>query len=314
MAPTMELEVEDGLYPMRVVTRLTGLNADTIRVWERRYGAVEPPRTEGRARRFTATDVRRLLLLREATARGHAIRDVALRSEEELRALLADTGALEQTRDTATPADGADAHARLRAEYLATIARFDVRRAGDLLARAAMLLEPTDFVLNVVAPILVEVGEAWHDAELSIAHEHVISAQVKSMLFALMRFAAAQPGARKVLVTTPEGHLHEFGALIGAFIAAARGYEPVYLGPNLPERDTVVALDLSRADLLLLSVVRDLDGPALAPLAASVARLSQRVEVWIGLPVGHPAAAALPDARVFHSYHDLDAALTDRLL
>jgi hypothetical protein len=36
----------NGLYPMRVVSRLTGLTADTIRVWERRYNAVSPDRTE----------------------------------------------------------------------------------------------------------------------------------------------------------------------------------------------------------------------------------------------------------------------------
>ena len=37
-------EQSNGLYPMRVVSRLTGLTADTIRVWERRYGAVDPAR------------------------------------------------------------------------------------------------------------------------------------------------------------------------------------------------------------------------------------------------------------------------------
>ncbi|MDH3656115.1 MAG: MerR family transcriptional regulator [Myxococcales bacterium] len=39
---TSNLKEMSGLYPMRVVSRLTGLSADTIRVWERRYGAVQP--------------------------------------------------------------------------------------------------------------------------------------------------------------------------------------------------------------------------------------------------------------------------------
>ena len=42
----------EGLYPMRVVARLTGLPADTIRAWEKRYGVVRPSRTDGRARRY----------------------------------------------------------------------------------------------------------------------------------------------------------------------------------------------------------------------------------------------------------------------
>ena len=61
---------------MRVVVRLTGLSADTLRAWERRYAAIAPGRTVGNARRYTEAQVRRLELLREAVSRGHAIGDV----------------------------------------------------------------------------------------------------------------------------------------------------------------------------------------------------------------------------------------------
>ena len=33
-----------AVYPMRLVTKLTGLTSDTIRAWERRYKAIEPER------------------------------------------------------------------------------------------------------------------------------------------------------------------------------------------------------------------------------------------------------------------------------
>lgn len=314
MAGQNTAELEDGLYPMRVVTRLTGLNADTVRVWERRYGAVEPPRTEGRARRFTAQDVRRLLLIREAIGRGHAIRDVARLREDELQGLLGQTGALERESDAASAVPPDDAHARLRAEYLGALERFEVKRAGGILARAATLLEPTELILEVVAPILREIGDRWDHGTMSIAHEHVGSAQIKSLLFAMMRLPGPQPGARKVLVTTPPGHLHEFGALIGAFLAAARGYEAIYLGPNLPESEILLAIELSRADLVLLSVVRDLERDELAALDASLHRLKKTAEVWVGLPAGHGSTAVLSDLHLFHSYRDLDCALTSRLL
>ena len=62
-----------GLYPMRVVSRLSGLTADTIRVWERRYQAVSPERTGGNKRRYSGSQVRRLVLLRRATELGHSI-------------------------------------------------------------------------------------------------------------------------------------------------------------------------------------------------------------------------------------------------
>ena len=80
-----------GLYPMRVVSRLTGLTADTIRVWERRYQAVKPERTRGNKRRYTGSQVRRLVLLRRATELGHSIGQVAPLPDEDLHRIIGET-------------------------------------------------------------------------------------------------------------------------------------------------------------------------------------------------------------------------------
>ena len=87
-----------GEYSMRVVTRMTGLSADTIRAWERRYGAVVPARTDGNTRRYSASDVRRLGLLKEATDRGHRIGDIAKLSEGELAEIAGSADLLEGAR------------------------------------------------------------------------------------------------------------------------------------------------------------------------------------------------------------------------
>ena len=85
---TIDTLEPDGLYPMRVVVQLTDLNAETIRAWQRRYGAIKPRRSEGNARRFTMEDIRRLSLLKKATAAGQAISEIAQLSEQELLAII----------------------------------------------------------------------------------------------------------------------------------------------------------------------------------------------------------------------------------
>ena len=55
----------------------TGLAAPTIRIWEKRYGAVKPGRTETNRRLYSGEDVTRLGLLRSLTERGHSIRNIA---------------------------------------------------------------------------------------------------------------------------------------------------------------------------------------------------------------------------------------------
>ena len=46
---TIDTLEPDGLYPMRVVVQLTDLNAETIRAWQRRYGAIKPRRSGERS-------------------------------------------------------------------------------------------------------------------------------------------------------------------------------------------------------------------------------------------------------------------------
>src|SRR5678816_3958310 len=73
-------------YPIRAVSKLTGLGIDTLRAWERRHGAVTPIRDE-RGRMYTEADIARLRLLRGAVERGHSIGRLAGLTETELRQL-----------------------------------------------------------------------------------------------------------------------------------------------------------------------------------------------------------------------------------
>jgi DNA-binding transcriptional MerR regulator len=71
-------------YRIGAVARLTGVPADTLRVWERRYGVVEPSRGEGGNRLYTRRDIDKLVLLKKLVDLGHAIGSIAGLSVEAL--------------------------------------------------------------------------------------------------------------------------------------------------------------------------------------------------------------------------------------
>src|SRR6188508_1032130 len=73
-------------YPIRAVSRLTGIAIDTLRAWERRHGAVTPIRDE-RGRMYTDADIVRLRLLKGAVEHGHSIGRLAGLGDDELRHL-----------------------------------------------------------------------------------------------------------------------------------------------------------------------------------------------------------------------------------
>lgn len=71
-------------YEISAVSRLTGISAHALRVWERRYGVVEPVRSDSQRRLYDQTDIRRLTLLKTLTDHGSPISSVARLSLEEL--------------------------------------------------------------------------------------------------------------------------------------------------------------------------------------------------------------------------------------
>ena len=72
-------------YRIGAVSRLTGIPADTLRVWERRYGVVTPIRTPSGTRLYASEDIARLGLIKQLVDRGDAISSVAGLSLEQLQ-------------------------------------------------------------------------------------------------------------------------------------------------------------------------------------------------------------------------------------
>ena len=110
-------------YPIRAVSRLTGIAIDTLRAWERRHGAVTPIRDD-RGRMYTDADIARLRLLRGAVEHGHTIGRLAALSDAELRHLAATAGSC-SSKVTLNRAQGSDA------QYLTAPSNLRKRPSGS---------------------------------------------------------------------------------------------------------------------------------------------------------------------------------------
>jgi DNA-binding transcriptional MerR regulator len=77
-------------YRIGAVARLTGVSTDTLRIWERRYGAVSPQRSPRGGRLYSAEDVARLRLMKQLLDAGDAIGEVATLDTEALQARAAE--------------------------------------------------------------------------------------------------------------------------------------------------------------------------------------------------------------------------------
>ena len=286
-------------YPIRAVSKLTGVAIDTLRAWERRYGAVTPVR-DARGRIYSDADVARLRLLHEAVSQGHAIGRIASLSDAQLRRATKQTPAAPPAPSRNGPID-----TRVLRE---AITDFDASTVDTEIGRFAATLAPDVLLREVVMPLLTGVGDAWHEQRATVAHEHLISAALRNVLGSLLRVYS--PTRRRsdehpcLLFATPSGERHELGTLGAAMLAATAGLDVVYLGPDLPGRDIAESASRARARVVVLGVTRTTDHKATAAQLRIVARhLGADVELWIGGTSAPQYAATVGDrARILHDY------------
>lgn len=82
--------IETG-HPIGVVSKLTGIQPTTLRIWERRYSVVNPDRSNGRNRLYSTADIRRLGLIKTLVDAGHPISMLAPLTDEQLQSRLEST-------------------------------------------------------------------------------------------------------------------------------------------------------------------------------------------------------------------------------
>lgn len=253
---------------------MTGIPVDTLRAWERRYGVVEPDRDD-RGRLYSEADVERLQLLRRVVDAGHAIGRVAPLPPDELRALLIEPAPTVSTWTSAPDLSALEA----------AVGRFDAAALRRELSRLAAVLPVRALCREVALPFLHRIGEAWAAGEIDISREHMVSAEVRSLLGALVRLHDGRQGRGAIVFATPAGELHEFGALAAAVVAADAGVGALFLGPNLPPSEIVSAAEHVGAPAVVLgwTGASDLPGTDTRAAIAEVARgLPRAVELWVG--------------------------------
>jgi len=261
-----------GKYRIGAVTRLTGLSADVVRVWERRYGAIRPQRSQAGTRLYSDADIAHLRRLRQAVEKGLSIGQAARLSEDELASAISE---INQATDTTSP------YTVVRQRFLEAIAHMDVVTADMEMSRAATLFPARDLIKQVVAPLLAEIGERWAHREFGVAHEHVATNLLRNLLSSLIRLYPPNAHAEAIVMATPAGERHEFGILLAALVAATRGWRVVYVGADLPADEIAYAIRMTKSRYVALSLVNQYPEAA-AELRALAQQLSANVRVWVG--------------------------------
>lgn len=269
------------LYPIRAVSKLTGISIDTLRAWERRYQVVVPQRDE-RGRLYSEADVQRLRLLNTAVEKGHAISRLASLKDEELQNLIANPVALASAAAVMETAQ-VDEFAPVPRSVMAAIERMDYSEAERELSLLAAVLSPRDLVHRVALPLMREVGEAWHEGRMSVAQEHMTTSLLRNLFGALIPLHQKTAPTSKLMFVTPTGEQHEFGILASAMLAVGGGLGAIYLGTNLPAEEIVLAAQKTAPQAVVLGFIGANGAKiGITEIQKAARNLPSHIELWVG--------------------------------
>jgi MerR family transcriptional regulator, light-induced transcriptional regulator len=275
------------------LSRRTGVGIDRLRSWERRYGLLNPARTPGGFRLYSATDERRVRALRDQLAAGVSAAEAA-------RAILA----------AGTPRGPAPRRPfdLRRDELVAALTGFDAARAALMLDDVFAALGVEAALATTVFPALREIGDGWAEARLLVGQEHFASTLLEGRLLSLLNDRPASHGPLALLACA-SGEAHTLGLIALGIALRNRGWRIAYLGADTPAADiqqaaaridpAITVISATMGDRLAgtLDGVRELARNANLALAGPGAGRVLADRVGARLLEGDPFAAAAAVAR-----------------
>ncbi|MFZ6029459.1 MAG: MerR family transcriptional regulator [Chloroflexota bacterium] len=229
-------------YNLKAVLKETGLKADVLRAWERRYDLPRPERTSGGHRLYSEYDIETVKWLRARQAEGLSISRAA-ELWKEIVAEGADPLEKYSTAGSPSPRNHpfeeslpiADTRIEnLRQSWLEAALNFNGARADEILSQAFAVYPVETVCTQVIQQGLGEIGKYWYLDQASVQQEHFASALASRRLEALITAAPEPTRKQSLLMGCPSGERHTLPILMFSLLLRRRGFRVVYLGADVP--------------------------------------------------------------------------------
>lgn len=263
-----------GQYSIKDLEHLSGIKAHTIRIWEQRYGLLEPKRTDTNIRYYDDEQMRRLLNITTLMAMGIKISKIAELSQDEISDKIDSKIAEDEPNEPQVVA--------LINQIIKAGLSFDEVLFEKAFSSALLRYEIKEAYLKVIYPVLMKVGMMWSNEEIIPAQEHFISYLIKRKLFSALDMMPAPEKAKDTWVLfLPEAEDHEIGLLLSALLLKKSGHKVVYLGRSVPYANIKSVIDEVGPKYLHYFVVRKQPPPYIQEYIDRITGDFEDVNVWI---------------------------------
>ncbi|MBQ4865424.1 MerR family transcriptional regulator [Priestia megaterium] len=216
----------EGKYNIKAISNMVGIQPGTLRAWERRYQILNPVRNDSGHRLYTEEDLRKLKWLTEKVSGGFTISQAVSLLETESSTV----GTFEEEGEVDSPQ-------KIRDELLTMLLSFEEGKAQDLINHAFSLYSVEKVVIDILGSLLVTVGDMWEKGRITSAHEHYTTQVLKTRISMIFYSLPSNGLLPKAIAVCGPNETHEVGLLIFTLFLRRKGFEVIYLGSSIEDKD-----------------------------------------------------------------------------
>ncbi|WP_207511973.1 MerR family transcriptional regulator [Longitalea luteola] len=292
-------------FSISQLQQFSGIKAHTIRIWEQRYNALKPGRSEGNTRYYSGEQLRRLLNIVSLLNTDMKISELCALSNEKLNRLIEKQAAVQPTDPE---------YEFYISQIVAAALEYNEIRFDKVFSNALLRYGLKDAYIYIVYPSLNRLSLMWSTSTLAPAQEHFITGLFRQKFLvaadALPVPTAAAAGKDAWLLFLPEDELHELGLLLANYLLRQAGKKVYYLGPNLPYNSLVAAVKAVKPANLLFFLVRKNDLENDQELLTQISQQFHHLNIYMACDVARTIDLKKPkNCALLHAVDDLLAVL-----
>lgn len=259
-------------YSIRDLEILSGIKAHTLRVWEKRYGIIEPKRTDTNIRYYDDDDLKKVLNIAILNNSGLKISKIASLPDDQI-----------QKQVVIITEDSKDEVNQLDSLVLSMI-DLDEAKFEKNLSNSIIKLGFEETVTRVIYPFLEKIGILWQVGSINPAQEHFISNLVRQKI--IVAIDKLEPNCeedcKKALLFLKEDELHELGLLFYQYLLKKNGVKVIYLGQSVPMEDLETISKIKDPDLIVSSFISSLSHTDFKKYIQQLAEKFPGKKIYIG--------------------------------
>ena len=240
-------------HPIQIVSRRTGLSADVIRAWERRYKAVKPSRSSNGRRLYSDNDVKKLMLLQRIISGGRRIGDIAKLNIKTLEDLVESDESATVIKSSLANRPSTGSVMESFDGCIEAIGELDANKLINSFEVAYQELGPVFLLEDLFAPLVQHVRDECKLGTFRQSQEKFVVELMQSFL--LMNSTKSNKSLNnKILIISPISHNDNLSMLRLSLVCEDSDWMPVYIGTSISADEILFSYEQGRCNLLMVVI------------------------------------------------------------